>query len=98
MFLVQRVFTRQDTGVPFYRPTDEFMAHYRTAYMDSGKILSSTTTLSEDRTRQVITTMWINESTWNEYLADAVCQAHFNARNAYHDEHSIANDRSTSVV
>lgn len=98
MFLVQRVFTRQNAGVPFYKPTDAFMAHYKTTYMDSGKILSSTVTISEDKLKQVITTMWKDEPTWNEYLADSVCQAHFNARNAYHDGNGIANDRSTSIV
>jgi len=98
MFLVQRVFTRQNTSVPFYRPADAFMTHYNAAYMDSGKILSSTVTVSEDKTKQVITTMWKDEPTWNEYLADPVCQAHFNARNAYNDGNGIANDRSTSIV
>ncbi len=98
MFLVQRVFTRQNIGVPFYKPTDAFNAHYKTAYMDSGKILSSTITVSEDRLKQVITTMWKDEPTWNAYREDAVCVEHFNARNAYNDSNNIANERSTSIV
>lgn len=98
MFLVQRVFTRQDAGVPFYKPADAFMAHYKTAYMDSGKILSSTVTLSEDKLKQVITTMWKDEATWNEYLADQICKDHFAARNAYNDSNGIAGDRTTSEV
>lgn len=98
MFLVQRVFTRPSADIAFYQLTTEFRDHFKTAYKDSGKILSSTVTLSEDRLKQVISTMWTDEATWNAYREDAICVAHFEARNAYNVTNSIADERVTSAL
>ena len=98
MFLVQRVFTRADASVAFYKPTTEFRDHYKTAYKNAGKFLSNTVTVSEDNLKQVISTMWIDEATWNEYLADPICQAHFAARNAYYEANGITSERTTAVL
>jgi hypothetical protein len=98
MFLVQRVFTRPNPEVAFYQPTVEFRNRFKTGYKDTGKILSNTVTISSDRLKQVISTMWLDEATWNEYLADPICQAHFAARNAYYDQNSITAERTTTVL
>jgi len=98
MFLVQRVFTRPSADIAFYQPTTEFRTHFKTAYKDSGKILSNTVTLSEDRLKQVISTMWTDEATWNAYREDPVCVEHFTARNAYNEANSITDDRVTSAL
>jgi len=71
MFLVQRVFTRPNTEVAFYAPTAEFKSHYKTAYKDTEKFLSNTVTLSPDRLKQVMSTMWADEATWEAYKADS---------------------------
>lgn len=98
MFLVQRVFTRPSADIAFYQLTTEFRDHFKTTYKDSGKILSNTVTLSEDRLKQVISTMWTDEATWNAYREDAICMEHFAARNAYNDQFSITGERATSAL
>jgi ABC-type tungstate transport system permease subunit len=98
MFLVQRVFTRPSADIAFYQPTTEFRTHYKSAYKDTGKILSNTVTISEDRSKQVISTMWSDEATWNAYREDAICMEHFAARNAYNDQFSITGERSVSAL
>jgi len=98
MFLVQRVFTRPSADIAFYQLTAEFRNHYKSAYKDTGKILSNTVTVSQDQLKQVISTMWIDEETWNAYREDAVCVEHFTARNAYNATNNITDDRVTSVL
>jgi ABC-type tungstate transport system permease subunit len=98
MFLVQRVFTRPSADIAFYQLTIEFRDHFKAAYKDSGKTLSNTVTFSEDRLKQVISTMWTDEATWNAYREDPVCVEHFTARNAYNVANSIADERVTSAL
>jgi hypothetical protein len=98
MFLVQRVFTRPSVDIAFYQLTTAFRDHYKTTYKDAGKVLSNTVTLSEDRLKQVISTMWSDEATWNAYREDPVCVEHFTARNAYNATNNITDDRVTSAL
>lgn len=98
MFLVQRVFTRPNADIAFYQPTAEFRNHYKSAYKDTGKILSTTVTISQDQLKQVISTMWTDEETWNAYREDPICMEHFAARNAYNESISIVGDRSVSSL
>ena len=98
MFLVQRVFTRPSADVAFYQPTTEFRTHYKAAYKETGKILSTTVTISQDQLKQVISTMWTDEATWNAYREDPICMDHFAARNAYNESISIVGDRSVSSL
>ena len=98
MFLVQRVFTRPNTEVAFYQVTTAFRDHFKSAYKDSGKVLSNTVTVSEDRLKLVISTMWTDEATWNAYRADPVCVEHFTVRNAYNATNNIADERVTSAL
>lgn len=98
MFLVQRVFTRPSIDIAFYQVTTSFRDHFKSNYKDTGKVLSNTVTLSEDRLKQVISTMWTDEATWNAYREDAVCVEHFTARDAYNNQFSITDDRVTSAL
>jgi hypothetical protein len=98
MFLVQRVFTRPNVEVAFYQPTTAFKDHYRTAYKEAGLFLSNTVTISPDRLKQVISTMWADEATWEAYKADAICVDHFTARNAYNDANGITAERTTTAL
>jgi hypothetical protein len=98
MFLVQRIFTRTSADVAFYTGTTEFNAYYNTAYKATQKILSHTSTVTEDKLKMVLSTMWKDEETWNEYQADPTVIAHISARNAYNTEHNITSERLTSQV
>ena len=98
MFLVQRIFTRLDAAVLFYTPTAEFKAHAKATFVDTQKILSDTSSITEDKLKLVISTMWKDEASWNEYTSDPVVVTHITTRNAYNTEHNITDERLTSQV
>lgn len=98
MFIVQRSFTRPDTSILFYKNTPEFNAHAKATYKDTGKLHTSSKTLSEDKLTQVISMLWESEEAWQEWLDDPVCQAHFNRRNAYYEQYGVTNDRTVAQL
>ena len=98
MFLVQRVFTRSAVAVAFYKPTNEFMNHFKVTYKDAGKVLSNTATFSENNLKMDISTMWSDEAAWNEYLTDPVAIAHLDSRSAYNAMNGINANHTASVA
>ena len=98
MFIVQRSFTRPDPSIPFYTNTKEFNAHVKVTYKDTGKLQTSSKTISEDKLTQVISMLWSSEADWREWLDDPVCQEHFNRRNAYYEKLGVTNDRITAEI
>ena len=99
MFLVQRVFTRQDTTVPFYTGIAEYNTYFKTTYKDTDKCSDLSVTLSQDGKNLLFVTSWASEEAFNAYLADPVVQAHLASRNAYNITNNITSpDRVTTQL
>lgn len=97
MFLVQRIFTRPAANVPFYATSDAYKAAFQ-GYKDSGKVQSFTATVSQDKLKLVVNTMWKDEASWNEYTADPVVVAMIAERNAYNTSKSITDEKVTTQL
>lgn len=98
MYSVQRIFTRPNTEVAFYRPVAEFKTNMRVVYDETDKCVSRTVTRSTDGLKLIISTVWSSESDWNTYRADPVCVAHFAARNAHNTANGITAERVIAVL
>ena len=99
MFLVQKVFTRPNTDVPFYPGESEYHAYFQSTYRDTGKCTDLSVTVSQDKSKLLLVASWESEEAFNAYLADSVVQAHLAARSAHTLEHNIthSNDVTTKL-
>lgn len=99
MFLVQRSFTRSSTEVPFFKGTDQYVAHFKSTYLDTNKCSNNSITLSSDRLKLIFVLSWETEDAFNEYVADPAVQEHQAARTAYNTANNIIeSDRVTTSL
>lgn len=92
MFQVINKQTRPNVNVAFYIPasndTQEFKNHMDSTYLSTGKLITFDHNISSNGLELISTTVWSNESSFNEWKNDSVVQENFTApRNA----HNIAN-------
>jgi hypothetical protein len=88
MFLVQKVISRKSIDVPFYEWPQEYIDYFRSTYVATNKSASSTIAKSADGLSLVITSIWENEESFKEFIADPFIVEHMYLRNKY----NLAND------
>ena len=84
--------TREDAGMPWYVPTDEYRTYRQTNYIDNGKMESVSRTDVSDTVREVVVT-WKDEASAQEWWDDSTCSAMRTARNTYETNNGISRDK-----
>ena len=95
--------TRPNTQVPFLTKDSgvipaEVYEYVRENYLVTNKILSQSTTISEDQLTLTSTRFWSNEAAFDEFMADTyIIENLVNPGNAYLDQNGILRDRSVNT-
>jgi hypothetical protein len=92
-------YTRTSTDSDWYvaRETD-FNSYLQSQYIDTGKIISSTFTDSDDGLTRTILFEWDSESSLAEFNADStVISDYINPRTLYFVEHNITREAEFNV-
>ena len=71
-----RTYTRPNIYVPFFIFNEEIRNYTDTTYNQTGKRISVNTTVSDNELQQITTSVWLDEATFNEFLADPVIVRH----------------------
>jgi hypothetical protein len=71
-----RTYTRPNVYVPFFIFNEEIRNYTDQTYNQTGKRISVNTTVSENELQQITTSVWADESAFNEFLADPVIIRH----------------------
>jgi hypothetical protein len=75
MFTLIKRFTREDISTPFFGeyelPTKEYLMQVRTQYIETNKILKSTTEFSLDKKTMITTTVWKTSDDFLNFIMDA---------------------------
>lgn len=74
--------TRPNTSVDFKTiypamPNGQFSDYLKANYLDTGKILSRTESVSDDNLKLIITTVWKDDAARSEHQNDSVVKAQF---------------------
>tara|TARA_Y100000310_G_C20386557_1_gene670711 strand:- start:97 stop:423 length:327 start_codon:yes stop_codon:yes gene_type:complete len=90
--------TRPNTGVNFYKDSSgggKYMSpsaktHVKNTYVDTGKRISFTTSLSGNQLELTKTYVFSNETAKNEYVNDSVIQSWLSDCNTYNTANGIS--------
>lgn len=88
-YTLTRISIRPDTSVPFWEFNDEDNAHFQTEYLDKGRSLSRTITVSEDGLTQYRVNEWDALDSWAAYSNDPRMIPRYAERDAYNAKNHI---------
>lgn len=81
--------TRPNVDSPFFAFGDQITNYINETYGTTGKRISNTVTISEDKLKQIVTSIWINKAAFTEFMADPQVMMSGNAVTAYNTEHNL---------
>ena len=73
-------------------PGETFKKYVQSVYIDTGKILSRTTTISEDQLTMTSVTVWANNEEREKYIENFIVKKHFEHTINYCKESNIKFD------
>lgn len=77
MFILTKIQVRPDTSIPFFHEVGEksqdFKDYVTATYKDTGKLISSERTLSEDGTSCTTVVTWVSHDAFLEFITDSRC-------------------------
>lgn len=88
MILVEKVYSRLDTSVPFHTHIIDG-SHFTTHYDMTGKRLEFSNTISDDGLTMTHRAKWLNIESFNESLNDPICITFFQERDNYNLKNNI---------
>ena len=97
--------TRPNTGVEWYSHADSSTgspmsdsdrAHIKSAYIDTGKRISATTSLSANELEQTKTFVYRDKAAYDEYEADSKITSFISAQRSYNSSNNITLTSRTS--
>lgn len=88
---------RPSVDVPFFEQDSETKNYRMTNYVQSGKILYTKVEYSDDQLEHILTTIFLDEDSRNQYVTDSVIAAFRLRRNDYNIANSIRLDVSFTV-
>lgn len=94
--VVQRT-TRPSVDIPFFEQDNETKQYRIANYVQAGKILYTKLEFSEDQLEHILTTIFLDEASRNQYVTDPVIAAFRLRRNDYNTKNSIRLDVSITV-
>jgi len=86
-----KTWIRPNTSVKFHKANAEYSAYIKTAYVDTGKRVFISKTLSEDKLTLTLITVWRDLAAHDEFVADVMVQADVETRIAYNRANGIQN-------
>lgn len=93
-----RTHTRPNTDEPFFFFTEQIRDYFKNTYDQTGKRTSYTVTKSPDDLQQIVTSIWVDEAAFNEYLSDPVIMANDAELVKYNTEFGIVSVWTNSEV
>jgi len=96
MITIKTTAYRPDSGVKFYKAPEEFLDYRDSSYLDTGKILEITNEVSEDGLSKIITVVYLDQESLDEYDVDPRVMANRDAYRTYCIEHRIK--RTTEIL
>lgn len=73
MFILTKKSIRPSTNVEFYATTNEYLLHFKSTYVVSGKIISSVKEISDDQLTLTMKITWDSMQSYLDYNNDPVC-------------------------
>lgn len=104
MFQVTRTFTRPSTTIPFFDArsaegtSDQFKAYFLENYINPGKSLGITHTVSSDGLVLTAISLWDNEESYNQFMADPSCASAVSFAQQYNNDNGITELTETSTI
>ena len=94
MIRITNVFQRPNTDVPFHiiNMTQELFEHVKTTYKDTGKIVSTGVTKSDDLLTMTAIWIWKTPEDHKEYQADPIIKEWIELNNNYNLANGIIRD------
>ena len=86
-----KTWTRPNTTVKFHKPDSEFSAYIKQTYVDTGKRVYRSKTLSEDGLTLTLITVWRDLAAHDEFVADSMVQAGVETRKVHNTARGIQN-------
>ena len=90
--------TRNVTDIPFFVYNEQINNYVNETYAITGKRISNNITLSEDKLKQIVTSVWIDEASYNEFKNDQWVLKNSAAVDAHNAEHDITTTWENSEV
>jgi quinol monooxygenase YgiN len=84
--------------VPFFFFTEEIRDYFNKTYDQTGKRTSFTAVKSPDELQQIVTSVWIDEAAFNEYLTDPTISANDTLLVEYNTKNAIVSAWTNSEV
>jgi hypothetical protein len=89
MFTLIKKFTREDVATPFFAehepPTKEYLMQIKTLYIETNKILKSTTEWSLDKKTLITTTLWKTSDDFLDFVMEDSCIADYLRKQHIHN-------------
>lgn len=92
---VTKTFVRPNTETAFYRPVQAYRSYVDSTYVEPGLRLSQSATLSDDQLTRTIVSEWKDQASYDQFLADPVCQEIFRLNRRYNRNHGITTSPAT---
>jgi hypothetical protein len=87
--LVTRISTRPNNSVQFWQASADLIATFTTKYMFTPKILTRTRVRTADGLQEIVTTLWRDFETWQEFVNDEEFVQVRNEQNEHDIAHGI---------
>lgn len=101
-YLVKRTYQRPAANIPFFTAVspDKVAAISPTvnAYKADGRLLSETTTLSEDKLTLTYSALWASKEAYDTYKADSAMVAFWAERKAYNESKNITSSQTATEI
>jgi hypothetical protein len=93
-----RTFTRPNATIPFALFNQTITDYTNANYDQTGKRTSFSVELSGDQLQQTATSVWLDEATYNEFMADPTIVEMSNSITAYNNSVGISCNWNNSEV
>jgi hypothetical protein len=80
---------RPDVSIPFFKNTDELIEYVKYVHVDSGNIVSSVVTLSDDNLTRTETIVWANQEALDFFAKDQMILDSKKLRKEYNKQNGI---------
>lgn len=98
MLTIVTSYTRPNASVNFYVGGQDFADLFRNSYISTGKILESSSTLTNDGLTAVVTAVWRTRADFAEFLDEPVLVAMKADRQNYMDANGITVEQTIEYV
>lgn len=99
MITLVKTYTRPSVTVPWvaqaFIPRDTYLARFNGHYLSTGKCLGEYVEISDDDLVMTYTAYWKTIEDYEEYSADPILRAYWDARNQYYGDTDVAVGKTT---